>query len=94
MQKRLADKGAYIEYCYIMYLDRDHPQDYPLEEQVRCMNEIGADRVSLTSDGGQKRNPGPTESLAQYIKLLQEKGLTKKDFKTMLVDNPKKILKK
>ncbi|MFH0862704.1 MAG: DUF6282 family protein [Candidatus Altiarchaeota archaeon] len=92
VQKRLADKGAYIEYCYIMYLDRDFPEDYPLEEQVRCMKEIGSDRVVLTSDAGQKRNPGPTESLSQYIKLLQEKGLQKKDFREMLVDNPTKVL--
>jgi len=92
VQKKLADKGAYIEYCYIMYLDRDHPQDYPIEEQVRCMREIGAEKVVLTSDGGQKRNPGPTESLTQYIKLLSENGLERKDFKQMLAENPKRIL--
>jgi hypothetical protein len=91
-QKKLADKGAFIEYCYIMYLDRDNPGDYPPEEQARCIKEIGADKVILTSDGGQIRNPGPTKCLHEYIKLLQPHGLEKKDFHQMLVNNPKTIL--
>jgi len=93
-QVRLAKMGAYIEYCYIMYLDRDFPQDYPLEEQVRCMKAIGSDHVILTSDGGQSRNPGSSEAMKAYIKLLEEKGLDKKDIKKMVVDNPKKIIGK
>jgi predicted metal-dependent phosphotriesterase family hydrolase len=92
VQVELAKNGAFIEYCYIMYLDRDHSQDYPLEEQVRCMKAIGFDRVSLTSDGGQKRNPGPTDSLKAYIKLLEQHGVQKKEFRKMLVENPKNIL--
>jgi len=92
VQKKLADKGAYIEYCYIMYLDRDHPEDYPLEEQVRCMKEVGLDKVILTSDGGQVRNPSPSECLEAYVKLLQKHGLEEKDFHQMLVKNPKAIL--
>ncbi|MDD5111839.1 MAG: DUF6282 family protein [Candidatus Altiarchaeota archaeon] len=92
VQKKLADKGAYIEYCYIMYLDRDHPGDYPPEEQVKCMREIGADRVLLTSDGGQVRNPGPSECLHEYVKLLSKHGLEEKEFHQMLVKNPKRIL--
>ncbi|MFH1055840.1 MAG: DUF6282 family protein [Candidatus Altiarchaeota archaeon] len=92
VQRKLADKGAYIEYCYIMYLDRDHPGDYPLQEQVRCIKEIGPERIVLTSDAGQKSNPGSSESLKQYINLLEQHGLEGKDFKVMLQDNPKKIL--
>ena len=92
VQKKLADKGAFIEYCYIMYLDRDHPGDYPPEEQVRCMREIGADRVLLTSDGGQVRNPGPSECLHEYVRLLHKNGLEEREFHQMLVKNPKHIL--
>jgi len=94
VQKKLADKGAYIEYCYIMYLDRDNPPDYPLTEQVRCIKEIGTDQVILTSDAGQRRNPGASESIKAYVKLLEENGLGKNDFKRMLQENPRKIIKK
>jgi len=93
VQKKLADKGAFIEYCYIMYLDRDKPGDYPPEEQVRCMKEVGVDKVILTSDGGQVSNPGPSRCLHDYLKVLEPHGLEKSDFRQMLVKNPKDILK-
>jgi hypothetical protein len=93
VQKKLAAKGAFIEYCYIMYLDRDHPEDYPLEEQVKCMKEIGIDKVILSSDGGQLRNPSPSQCMHDYIKLLSKHGLEAEDFHQMLVKNPKEILK-
>lgn len=92
IQKKLADKGAFIEYCYIMYLDRDKPGDYPPEEQAKCIQEIGTKQVILTSDGGQVKNPGPSECLHDYIKLLRPYGLEKKDFTQMLSKNPREIL--
>jgi hypothetical protein len=91
-QVELAGKGAYIEYCYIMYMDRDNPGDYPLDEQVKAIREIGPEHVVLTSDAGQVRNPGSSQSLMEYVKLLQQHGLEKKDFKQMLIENPRKIL--
>jgi len=93
VQKKLADKGAFIEYCYIMYLDRDFPSDYPVEEQVRCIKEIGSDRCIITSDGGQVRNPGPSECLKAYVRLLGDKGLSLDEFKVMLQKNPEKLIK-
>lgn len=93
VQKKLADKGAFIEYCYIMYLDRDHHEDYPPEEQARCIREIGPEKVILASDGGQLRNPAPSVCLHDYIKLLQPHGLERKDFQQMLVNNPKAVLR-
>ena len=92
VQKKLADRGAFIEYCYIMYLDRDHPTDYPLEEQVRCIKDIGPKQCIITSDGGQLRNPGPSECLKAYVKLLEGAGLERKDFEVMLQKNPKKLI--
>jgi len=92
VQRRLADRGAYVEYCYVMYLDRDHPDDYPLGEQARCMREIGEDRVVLTSDAGQRRNPGSSECLTEYVKLLGGEGIGEGQFRKMLVDNPRRIL--
>ncbi|MBD3261672.1 MAG: hypothetical protein GF334_08350 [Candidatus Altiarchaeales archaeon] len=94
VQRKLADKGAFIEYCYIMYLDRDHPGDYPPEKQVEAIKEIGADQCILVSDGGQVRNPSPSKCLKDYVNLLSPYGLGEGDFKTMLVDNPLKLLGK
>lgn len=92
VQARLAAQGAYIEHCYIMYKDRDHEWDYPPEEIVNQIRTVGADRVILTSDAGQIRNGSPSESLIEYVRLLEPHGLTQADFETMMVRNPVQIL--
>jgi len=92
VQVKLAEKGAYIEYCHIMYLDRDNPGDYPLAEQVVCMEEIGADKLVISSDAGQCKNPKSSESLGEFIGLLADNGMDEDVFETILVKNPKKIL--
>ena len=92
IQKELARKGAYIEHCYIMYLDRDNEDDYPLDEMADKINEVGADHCILTSDAGQMANPGPSQSLKEFVKLLSKEGITKSQFEKMLIKNPEKIL--
>lgn len=91
-QKELAKKGAFIEHCYIMWLDRDHPEDYPLETIKRDMEEVGYEKCIITTDAGQIRNPSPSTSLEEYMNLLNGAGVSKEDLETMAVDNPRKIL--
>lgn len=91
-QQRLARQGAYIEHCYIMYKDRDHEWDYPPEEIVRQIREVGVDRVILTSDAGQIRNGSSSESLIEYVRLLEAHGMTQTELEAMLVRNPMKVL--
>jgi len=92
VQKKLADKGAFIEYCYIMYLDRDNTNDYPLEKQAEYIKDIGIDQCVLTSDGGQIGNPSSSQCMTEMIKLLSEHEISLNDLKKMVVDNPGKIL--
>jgi len=91
-QKELARKGAYIEHCYIMYLDRDNEDDYPLDEMADKINEVGADHCILSSDAGQTANPSPSRSLKEFVALLSKEGITKSQFEKMLIRNPQKIL--
>jgi len=91
-QKDLAKKGAYIEHCYVMYLDRDNKDDYPLDEMADKINEVGADQCILSSDAGQMGNPCPSESLKEFVKLLLKEGITKSQFEKMLIKNPETIL--
>jgi len=91
-QVKLTKIGAYIEYCYIMWLDRDRPEDYPLSEIAGNIKKIGADKCILSSDGGQVRNATPSQCLFEFVKNLSEYGITKKEFETMLIKNQKKIL--
>lgn len=92
VQRELARRGAYIEYCYVMYRDRDREEDYPLDEMADRINEIGADHCILTSDAGQLHNPSSSESLKEFVRLLAEQGITFAQFEKMLCRNPRRIL--
>lgn len=92
IQKELAMKGAIIEHCYIMWLDRDNPGDYPLATIKRDMEEVGYDNCIITTDAGQIRNPPPSKSLGEYMNLLNDAGVPNEALETMAVINPRKIL--
>ncbi len=92
VQRSLASHGAFIEHCYIMYKDRDHEDDYPLDEMADFIRAVGAGQCLLTSDAGQLRNPGASESLAEFIELLSREGITKQEFEQMIIENPRRLL--
>lgn len=92
VQIKLARMGAFVEFCYVMYLDRDNPGDYPLDLMAKYINEIGAEQCILTSDAGQRHNPGPSECLFAFGKLLADQGITLDQLETMTVKNPRYIL--
>jgi MoaA/NifB/PqqE/SkfB family radical SAM enzyme len=92
VQKELVELGAKIEFCYVVYKDRDHPDDYPISEMARQIKYLGAENCILSSDCGQVHNPSPSECLKEFIKLLTDEGVTKEEIKRMLVHNSKEIL--
>ncbi len=94
LQKELAQRGAFVEFCYVMYLDRDNEEDYPLDEMADKINEIGADQCILTSDTGQLSNPPPSECLAKFVELLSNQGITRTQFEKMLIRNPRHLMDK
>jgi len=84
IQKELADLGGYIEHCFTMYsIDK-----IPIKEIVRQIKEVGAKKCILSSDVGQTFSPGPSEALTEFIYLFKREGITDKEIKTMLVNNP------
>ena len=92
IQKELALKGAYIEHCYVMWLDRDHPEDYPLKTIKKDIEEVGYEHCIISSDAGQIKNPSSSECLETYMNLLNKEGISEMALKTMAITNPKKIL--
>lgn len=93
IQKELARKGAFIEYCYIFWLDRDRPWDYSPQESAVNIKEIGVEQCIISSDSGQTGNPSPSQCLKAWVSLLEKHGLKKDNFYQMLVRNPQRILK-
>jgi len=46
----------------------------------------------MATDFGSMLNPPPVEGMKLYIRLLLAMGISKKDIRKMLVDNPSKLL--
>ena len=84
VQKGLAKMGAYIEQCYSMY-----SIDYiPIEKIAQQIKIIGANSCILSSDVGQTFSKNPSEALADFIFLLKIVGISEKEIRCMLIENP------
>lgn len=87
-QKELASIGALMEHCYSMYsIDK-----IPMSKIAKQIKEVGSKNCILSSDVGQLFSKSPSESLADFIYLLMQEGITKQEIKVMLVDNPAKLI--
>lgn len=88
IQKDLAKLGAVIEHCYSMYsIDK-----IPMDRIARQIKDVGADNCILSSDVGQTFSKSPSESLAEFIFLLEREGVTESEIKTMLIQNPTRLV--
>ena len=82
-QKDLAKYGAYMEHCYTTFATGKIDFETTLE-QIRA---LGADRVILGTDLGQKNSIYPDEGLLEFATRLYENGFTEKEVRKMTVDN-------
>ncbi len=90
VQKKLADMGAYPEMCYSMYfIDK-----IPIEKIAAQLKEIGPKKFILSSDVGQPFNKSPSEALEEFANMLLKQGISREDLRTMMVENPKKLISK
>ena len=88
IQKELVELGALIEHCYSMYsIDK-----IPMDKIAKQIKEVGARNCILSSDVGQPFSKSPSESLADFIFLLRQEGITEREIREMLVDNPAKLV--
>jgi hypothetical protein len=83
-QRELAKYGAVMEHCYTTWATGKVQFEIALD-QIRS---LGADRVIISTDLGQKNALYPDEGLAVYAAKLYEHGFTVADIRKMVVDNP------
>lgn len=88
-QKALAVIGCYLEQPYSMY-SMDGIAIAKIAQQIKA---VGPVSVIMSSDVGQIFSPPPSQALAEFAELLIEEGIAIKDVETMLVKNPKKLLR-
>jgi hypothetical protein len=89
-QRELADRGAYIEHCYVACT---HPEQrlHPMKiaEAVRA---VGAGRCVLDTDFGQDYNPTPVEGMRMMVAALKECGLDDSELELAIKINPATLL--
>lgn len=88
-QKELSKYGAYMEHCYVTWKSGK----VEFAETARQIRELTPEKVILATDLGQSTNPFPDEGLREFAeRLISEEGFTEDEIRTMIVDNPSKLL--
>ena len=88
-QRRLADMGAFVEYCFVTTIPEGgiDPKD-----MVAAIKAVGAARCILGTDLGQANNPTPVEGMRMMITSMLDNGLTEKEIEVMVKINPARLL--
>lgn len=87
--QKFVEQGAVIEHCLVMY---DNERMFPLQTLLDWINLIGPENTSLGSDLGQVGNQLPMEAFRNVTGRLLDSGISEKDVRTMVVDNPTRLL--
>ncbi|CDZ26876.1 DUF6282 family protein [Neorhizobium galegae] len=89
--RELAQLGAVIEQSAGLYVDSRF-NTYTPEEFKEHIMAAGVEHSSIGSDLGQIDNPTPVEGMRQAIKLCLALGFSETDVRTMVADNPAKLV--
>ena len=89
-QKEVANRGGYIEHCFITTM----PMHGRLEISriAEAIKEVGFLQTVLSTDGGMTWNPPPPELMRMYIASLLQLGIDEESIRIMIKENPEKIL--
>jgi len=89
--RELAGQGALIEQSACLYVDSRFNVFAP-EELREHILAAGVAHSSIGSDLGQVDNPTPVEGMRQAVKLCLALGFSEADVRTMVCDNPARII--
>lgn len=87
----LAQLGALIEQSAAMYVDSRF-NTYTPQELKEHIEAAGVAHSSIGSDLGQVDNPTPVEGMRQAIKLCLALGFSEADVRTMVCENPGRLV--
>jgi hypothetical protein len=89
-QKEVAQRGGYIEHCFITTMPMH--QRLELSKIVEAIQEVGPSQTVLTTDAIHTWNPPPPELMRMYVASLLQLKVEEDAIKTMIQENPGKIL--
>jgi uncharacterized protein DUF6282 len=89
---KFADTGALIEHECCMYDEASEFYHWDAAKLKGWIDLVGADRTSIGSDLGQVNNPLPVESFKKLLGELNDLGVSERDLRKMVRDNPSRVL--
>jgi hypothetical protein len=90
--KQLAELGALIEHSLCMYDEESSFHNWRIDTLVDWIRWVGPERSSLGSDLGQAGNPFPADSFRKICSRLLEAGMTEREVRMLVADNPARLL--
>jgi hypothetical protein len=91
VQRELIGKGAYLEYAAVSCVSSIFHEQNPVE-LAQWINDIGSDRLILSSDLGQFASPPHPEGIRELVAAMLDLGVPADDLQRMLRDNPTHLL--
>ncbi|MDP3741693.1 MAG: DUF6282 family protein, partial [Candidatus Micrarchaeota archaeon] len=88
VQKKLADKGAFVEVPRSM----NAIDNIPLSKIVEQIRKVGCDKVILSTDGGQAFSAAPSILMLDFCEKLTKEVFTVEEIRQMIVKNPAELL--
>ena len=88
-QRRMADMGAFVEYCFVNTIPEGGLDPKDMVDAIRA---VGAHRCILSTDLGQANNPAPVEGMKLMIASMLDNGMTEKEIEVMVKENPARLL--
>ncbi|MET7400331.1 DUF6282 family protein [Dactylosporangium sp. NPDC005572] len=90
--EELLGMGAFVEHEIAMYHPDVAQPDWPIEQLVGWIERIGPERTTIGSDLGQQGNPLPVDGYLWIVQALLDHGVSEKDVRRMVADNPAYLL--
>lgn len=90
-QRQMAEKGAYLNYCYSTVFSTGGLEE-GAERIAHAIKTIGAGRCCLSSDCGNILLPLPIEGLRLFTTVLTVLGIDDQEIDQMIRRNPTRIL--
>jgi hypothetical protein len=91
VQRELIEAGAYLEYAAVSCVSSIFHEQDPAE-LAQWINDIGSDRLVLSSDLGQFASPPHPEGIRELVAAMLDLGVPADDLQRMLRDNPTYLL--
>ena len=88
VQRELARLGVLIEHCWFNIGE----SECTVAQMAHNIRATGVQSCYISTDRGQAQRETPVQAMEQFIVALLEKGFTKKEIQTMLVQVPELVL--